>query len=131
MSILTVSDQPSDGDESLGSERSDSRLRGRNSVGGNSGGDGATLYVTGFPWAESEVNVKNFLLDKIPNAESVRVPTNRDGKIKGVAFIQLSPGVNAYNVLNQVKGLEMGYLKLTINKFEKEEGKNFAVYIPH
>ena len=113
MSILTVSDLPSDGDERFGSKRSGSRLRDRNSIGGNSG-DGATLYVSGIPCAESESNVFNFLLGEFPNAESIHVPTNsNDGKIKGVAFVQLK---------NQFKDLDMNGLKLRINRVVKQEG---------
>ena len=83
MSNLTVNDLPSDGDESFGNERSGSR-RGRNSIGGNSDGDGASyILVSGFPYAESEANVFNFLLEKIPNALSIHVPTDGDDeKIK-------------------------------------------------
>ena len=54
---------------------------------------------------------------------SIHIPTDGDDeKIKGVAFIELSSGVNVYNIMNQFKGLEMGGQKLRINKVVKREG---------
>ena len=130
MSNLTVNDLPSDGDESFGSERSGSR-RGGNPIGGNSGGDGATfILVSGIPYAEREANVFNFLLDKFPKALSIHIPTDGDDeKIKGVAFIELSSGVNVYNIMNQFKGLEMGGQKLRINKVAKRDGRSCLYHL--
>ena len=115
-------------EERFGSVSSGSGLRGGNSVGDNSVEDGATLYVGGIPWDANEVYVKNFLLDKVPNAESVRVPINRDqGKLKGMALVQLLSGVNVDSVLNQVEGLELGGRWLRINKLmPREVGRPFG-----
>ena len=116
---------PSEGEERFGDENSGSGLRGGNSFanflkesfGSNSVGDGPTLYVSGIPYDTSEVDVRNFLLDKVPNAESVRVPINRDeGTLKGKAFVQLLSGVNVDTVLNQIEGLEMGGRRLRIHE---------------
>ena len=121
---------PSEGEERFGDENSGSGLRGGNSFanflkesfGSNSVGDGPTLYVSGIPYDTSEVDVRNFLLDKVPNAESVRVPINRtidaldEGTLKGKAFVQLLSGVNVDTVLNQIEGLEMGGRRLRIHE---------------
>ena len=91
--------------------------------GGNSGGDGATLYVGGLSYDANEEDIKSFLQDKIPSAENVRVPFNRDeNKIKGMAFVQLSSGVNVQDVLSQVDGLEMDGRRLRINESKPREG---------
>lgn len=115
-------------EERFGSVNSGSGHRGGNSVGDNSVEDGATLYVGGIPWDANEVYVKNFLLDKVPNAESVRVPINRnEGKLKGMALVQLLSGVNVDSVLNQVEGLELGGRWLRINKLmPREVGRPFG-----
>ena len=44
-----------------------------------------------------------------------------EGKIKGFAFVELLYGVNVETVLNQVKGLEMGELRLRIIESKPRE----------
>ena len=91
--------------------------------GGKSVGVGATLYVGGLPQNASEEDIKSFLQDKIPSAENVRVPFNRDeNKIKGMAFVQLSSGVNVQHVLSQIDGLELDGRRLKINESKPREG---------
>ena len=117
---------PSEGEETFGSKTYGSALRDGSSVGGNSVGDGATLYVGGIPYEVTEADVKDYLLDNVPNAESVRVPMNREeGITKGLAFVQLLYGVDVEAVLHQVKGLEMGGRRLRINVLrQREVGRN-------
>ena len=74
-----------------------------------------TICVGDIPNETSEIDVKNFFLEKVPNVENVRVPLNREeGKIKGLAYVHLLWGVNVQTVLNQVKGLKMGERRLRI-----------------
>ena len=76
-----------------------------------------TLYVSGIPNERSTVFVKNFLRDNIPHAADIRIPMDRVSRtIKGLAYVQLSPGVNAKDVLKQVKGLKMGSRRLQIKE---------------
>ena len=76
-----------------------------------------TLYVSGIPCERSKPYVKSFLRDNIPNAADIRVPMGRvGGTIKGLAFVQLSPGVNVKDVLKQVKNLKMGSRRLQIKE---------------
>ena len=76
-----------------------------------------TLYVSGIPCERSKPFVKNFLRDNIPNAADIRVPMGKlGGTIKGVAFVQLSPGVNVKDLLKQVKNLKMGSRRLQITE---------------
>ena len=86
-------------------------------------GDGATLFVSGLPYDTTEEGIKEFLRDKIPNARNVRVPINRDGRIKYMAFVRLIPGVNVQDVLRQVEGLEMNGRRLRINETQPREGE--------
>ena len=97
MPNLNLNDLPSDGDESFGSERSGSR-RSENSDGA------AFILVSGFPFVESESNVS-----------SIHVPTGGDGeKIKGVAFIELCCGVNAYRITGCTLEFDRIHLKEAI-----------------
>ena len=78
---------------------------------------GATLIVDGIPCERSKPFVKNFLRDNIPNAADIRIPMGRvGGTIQGLAFVQLSPGVNVKDLLKQVKNLKMGSRRLQITE---------------
>ena len=72
----------------------------RNSVGGgfrseNSSEGETTLYVGGIPKETSETIIRDYLLNKIPNAKNVRVPIHSGkGTTKGIAFVELPPGIN-------------------------------------
>ena len=95
----------------------------------NSGRDRATLYVGGLPYDTTADDIKRILHDKIPNAENVRVPINRDeGTVKGMAFVELSSGVNVLDVLRQVEGLTMGGRRLRINELQPREGGRPSVF---
>ena len=90
-----------------------------------------TLYVSGIPCERSKPFVKNFLRDNIPNAADIRVPMGRvSGTIKGEAFIQLSPGVNAKDVLKQVKNLKMGARRLQIKELSDDGFDNYRPSTP-
>ena len=112
------------GDELRGGKSGGAGFNGVNCGGdGDSGGVGATLYVGGLPDNITEQHIKNFLRDNISNAVNVGVPFNRDeNKIKGMAFVQLSPGVNIQDVLSQVDGLEIGGRMLRIKESQPREG---------
>ena len=74
-----------------------------------------SLYVSGIPNEWGKDFVENFLRDNIPHAADIRVPTDRlSGTIKGLAEVQLPPGVNVQDVLKQAKGLKMGSQRLKI-----------------
>ena len=105
---------PNEGEEHVGSDNSGRGLKGGNSVDSNSVGDRPTLFVRGIPTEISDVDVRKFLLERIPNAENVRHFRHRDQgqTLKGLAFVQLRFGVNVETVLNQVEGLEMGGRRL-------------------
>ena len=76
-----------------------------------------SLYVSGIPHESSKHFVENFLRDNIPHAADIRVPMDRlSGTNKGLAKVQLPPGVNVKDVLKQVKGLKMGSRRLQIKE---------------
>ena len=57
---------------------------------GNPGGSGTHLFVGCLPYDVSEDDVRMFLLEKIPTAQNVRVPMDRErNSIKGIAFVEL------------------------------------------
>ena len=105
----------------------------RNSVGGgfrseNSSEGETTLYVGGIPKETSETVIRDYLLNKIPNAKNVRVPVHSGkGTTKGIAFVQLPSGINVKDVLKQVKLLSMGAQKLRINESKPREGGRSTV----
>ena len=102
-------------DQTKESENSGSRLRGGNPYGSISVPTRPAFCVGDIPNETSEIDVKNFILEKVPNVEKVRVPMNREnGKIEGWAFVHLPYGVNVKTVLDQVKGLKMGERRLRI-----------------
>ena len=81
-----------------------------------------TLFVAGIPKGyqlghhTSKDFIKHFLWEKIPNAADIHVPIDRKGITKGIAYVELTPGVNAKDVLKQVKGLKMGSRRLQIKE---------------
>ena len=85
---------------------------------GNPPGDsGATLFVGGLPYDVSEDDVRNFLQEKIPNAQNVRVPMDREkNSIKGIAFVELGSDADVTSVINQVFNLQWGDRNLKINE---------------
>ena len=86
-----------------------------------------TLFVGGIPKGyqlghhTSKDFIKHFLWEKIPNAADIHVPIDRKGITKGIAYVELTPGVNAKDVLKQVKGLQMGDQRLKIDKSKRRD----------
>ena len=85
---------------------------------------GGTLYVGGIPLGASETEVRDFLEEKIPKVDYVRVPIDRDtNEIKGIAFVELLMHANITNVAMRIQGLKMDGQILTIKdaKPKREE----------
>ena len=88
------------------------------------GGNGPTLFVSGLPFRlqVSEDDVREFLQEKIPNAQNIRVPLNRVSKsIKGIAFVELGSDADVTSVISQVSNLQMGGRSLKINESKPRE----------
>ena len=87
-------------------------------------GDGAILFVGGLPYVSQE-EVRNFLQEKIPNAQSVRVPMEQYeiGKIRGFAYVQLGSDADLTTVIDQVSNLKMGDKVLRIYESKSREGR--------
>ena len=85
---------------------------------------GGILYVGGIPLGASESEVRDFLEEKIPKVDYVRVPVDREtNEIKGIAFVQLLMDANVTNVAMRIQGLKMDGQILTIKdaKPKREE----------
>ena len=93
---------------------------------GNPGDSGATLFVACLPYGVSADDVRKFLQEKIPNAQNVRVPTDRDKNVKGIAFVELGSDADVTSIINQVSNLEMRGTNLRVNEsIPREIGRPF------
>ena len=88
---------------------------------------GASLLVNGLQCRVDEDEVRNFLLENIPNAQDVRA----FGKYEKVAIVKLGSDADVTSVINQVSNLRMGdkYLEIIEPKCKKCELEQGSIRI--
>ena len=75
------------------------------------------LLVDNLPGGVTKNEIKKFLQEKIPNAEKIHVPVERETNILiGVAFVKLRSDADVTSVINGVSNLKMGGRTLYISE---------------